>query len=331
MAKYHINEKGELKPCKAKGVCPFDGSSFDSEEEAFAYIEEKYTAINRHDELEKHGRKYSQFESLERGKFVQKETSIALLQKRDTLSQFFDPSEGWTEEREALHDEMIAEILDKYKNVPSEGKVIMSGGLPGSGKTTILTRFMKVDTSKYATVSSDDFKEELAKRGAIPAIEGLSSMECSTLVHEESSYLADRLLSVLSKEKRNVIYDFTCKSSEVTKRRIDSMVNAGYDSNSIQMVFADITVDIAHERAKRRYKDGLNNDSIGGRFLPREIIDKCKPQSNVHSSVNAETLIDVYENGGYNLKEPIVYDNSGSSPERTDFYKFKNGGYNNES
>lgn len=44
MAKFHINQKGEVKQCRArKGNCPFgdEGDHFDSEQSAFAAIEKE--------------------------------------------------------------------------------------------------------------------------------------------------------------------------------------------------------------------------------------------------------------------------------------------------
>ena len=37
-------------------------------------------------------------------------------------------------------------------------------------------------------INPDDIKEELAQRGMVPEIDGLSPMEATDLVHEESSY-----------------------------------------------------------------------------------------------------------------------------------------------
>ncbi len=42
-------------------------------------------------------------------------------------------------------------------------------------------------------INPDDIKEEMAKRGMIPEVGGLSPMEASDLVHEESSDVAKRL------------------------------------------------------------------------------------------------------------------------------------------
>ena len=41
--------------------------------------------------------------------------------------------------------------------------------------------------SQYLMINPDDIKEEMARRGMVPEIEGLSPMEASDLVHEESS------------------------------------------------------------------------------------------------------------------------------------------------
>ena len=66
----------------------------------------------------------------------------------------------------------------------------MVGGLGGAGKTTILKGQANVDLSRYLMINPDDIKEEMAQRGLVPHIEGLSPMEASDLVHEESSAIA---------------------------------------------------------------------------------------------------------------------------------------------
>ena len=70
---------------------------------------------------------------------------------------------------------------------------VVAGGLGGAGKTTVLGDHEGIDPTKYLTINPDDLKEELAQRGMIPKVDGLSPMEASDLVHEESSYLARQL------------------------------------------------------------------------------------------------------------------------------------------
>ena len=101
--------------------------------------------------------------------------------------------EVWLEERDRLHDSIIEDLYAKAADVPCDFKAIVAGGLGGAGKTTVLTRHDGIDLSQYLMINPDGMKEEMARRGMIPEVEGLSPMEASDLAHEESSYLAKRL------------------------------------------------------------------------------------------------------------------------------------------
>lgn len=328
MRKYHIKNDGTPGVCRAKeGNCPLGDSSlhFDNFSEAAIYADMKneenfFTVNNRHEEIYNDklidGKNYSMMEAIERGHWVEEQTSLALANKEDSYHQFYDKeTDLWSEEREELHYRLLSHFEEKYRDVPSDGMVIISGGLPGAGKTTCLTTSMGVDLSSYATVSSDDFKEMLASEGAVPEIEGLTPMESSTLVHQESSYLADKLMSKMARENKNVIYDCTCRDLSVTKGRVKSLINSGYSSSNIQFVFVDIPIDTAHERAKYRYRDGLNNFELGGRYLPAKVIDGCSPLSgDWFTSRNAETVVSLFNDEEFDFKTPIIYNNKGSSP-----------------
>ena len=78
-----------------------------------------------------------------------------------------------------------------------------------------------IDWSQYLMINPDDIKEEMARRGMIPEIDGLSPMEASELVHEESSYLASQLAIRAQADGKNLIWDITMSidkkpSSELT-------------------------------------------------------------------------------------------------------------------
>ena len=85
--------------------------------------------------------------------------------------------EIWTEERDLLHDSIIEDLYARAANVPSDFKAIIAGGLGGAGKTTVLTQYADIDLSQYLMINPDDMKEEMARRGMIPEVEGLSPME----------------------------------------------------------------------------------------------------------------------------------------------------------
>lgn len=342
MTKYHIAGDGTVKPCRAKvKPCPLGGGHFDTVQSAEAYLKHKYSFVDEYKMNVDFGSPYKAINANKRGDFVEQETNQAINDGLEThVTHYKDGS--WIPERAKVHKEILDKMIEKYVNVPSNKKVIFSAGLPGAGKTTVLTQYENLDTNDWATVSSDDFKEILAEKGMIPKIEGLTPMESSTLVHEESSYLADELLSKLSKQGKNIIYDFTCKNEDSTIKRIDNLKKYDYETKDMQFVFVDIPIDTAKERAKHRYRNGLNNGvmndyrnkelteqdrhseqkvTLGGRHLPEYIIDNCKSENNKTSSINAETLIKLHT-GDLGLPQPIIYNNSGTEPIKKDYVDF---------
>ena len=341
--KYHVAADGTVKPCKAKvKPCPLGGGHFDSVKEAVAYLDNKYSHIEKYKMNVSLGAHYSPIHANKRGLFVDQETKIAIEDGKETHILYRDKNKKWKPERAKMHEEILTELMDKYKSVPSDRKVVFSAGLPGAGKTTVLTQYENLDVNNWATVSSDDFKEILAERGYVPEIEGLTPMEASTLVHEESSYLADELLKRLGNEGKNIIYDFTCKNKDTALERIEALKKYNYQVENMQFVFVDIPIDTAKERAKGRYRfdlnKGIENDhnnqmlvdqgkpseqkkTMGGRFLPEEIITSSKSINGRHSSVNAETLIELHTSE-LGLPEPIVYNNEGIEPVKRNYGDF---------
>lgn len=331
--KYHISKNGTVVICRAVvKPCPLGGGHFDTKEAGETYLQEKYSAMDTYETHVRFGTEYKTIDANKRGKFVERETTQASKDGKNSVDIYFNSDTGeWTKERQKLHDEIIAEFHNKYKNVPNDNRAVFSAGLPGAGKTTVLTNYENFDMDTWATVSSDDMKEMLAERGHVPEIEGLTPMESSTLVHKESSMLADRLLSELSSQGKNIIYDFTGRNVIRTKKRIETLVKSGYETKNMQFIFVDISPQTAKERAKFRYARGLNEglrvegknldrsdkdkkSVIGGRYLPEYVIDESKPKTDKYSSVNAETLIQLHEDADLGLPEPKVYDNSGSAP-----------------
>ena len=339
LSKYHVSRDGKVRPCRSKGVCPL-GTSFDNKNYAENYVVMKAEETGKLEAALKENREYTIDEALQRGKFVDKTVSMQLASKKDTESLYFDRDKGaYTKERQVIHREILDSLHEKYKDIPSDKKSIFSAGLPGAGKTTVLNMLRDgdagVNTDEYAVVSSDDIKEIFAERDMIPKVDGLSRMEASTLVHRESSYLADKFLMELSNKNKNVIYDFTCKDPVSTMRRMDILKDNGYEEKDMQFVFVDIPLNVAEKRANFRYASGLNSglkeeDHIGGRYLPKEVLYKNKSKTGKYSSVNAESLLEVYnENKDNGMPEPIIYDNSGDifsdpsyKPERLVFKEF---------
>ena len=218
-----------------------------------------------------------------------------------------DPdNQSWSRDRRTLHTSIINDMYDKAKTVPNEGSAIIAGGLGGAGKTTVLTVYANIDTSKFLIINPDNIKEEMARRGMIPSVEGLSPMEASDLVHEESSYLARQLAIRAQSERKNVIWDITMSDREKTEKRIDDLRSSGY--TSIEGIFVDIPGDKSIQRTESRHREGHEEyragEGLGGRYVPREVVDRQKdPQ---WGSTNKKTFHDMTEK----FNRWSIYDNS---------------------
>jgi predicted kinase len=182
--------------------------------------------------------------------------------------------EQWSEERTVLHDAIIADIYGAARDVPCERRALLAGGLPGAGKTTVLEDHAGVDRSQYLTINPDDIKEQMAERGMIPEVAGLTPMEASELVHEESSYVAKQLALRAMPDGKNVVWDITMSSRESTERRINDLREFGY--SRVDGIFVDIPVQTSIQRADRRHRDGHDDyragQGLGGRFVAAEVV-----------------------------------------------------------
>lgn len=214
--------------------------------------------------------------------------------------------EVWTERRTALHDAILRDLLDSAADVPNEYQAIIAGGLSGAGKTTVLARYAADDSTQYFKIDPDSIKAEMARRGMIPKIEGLTPMEASDLAHEESSHIAKILAQRAQASGKNLIWDITMSERSSAESRIEKLRAAGY--TRIEGVFVDIPLDTSEARASARHRHGhdqyLAGKGDGGRFVPTEVIrNKADP---VWGSVNRKN----FEELKHRFDKWAVYDNA---------------------
>jgi predicted ABC-type ATPase len=217
----------------------------------------------------------------------------------DRLYAIDEDGEAWEPGRRAIHRMIIEDILTESKDVPCEYKAIVAGGLAGAGKTTVLTEQAGIDRSRYLIINPDDIKLDMAKRGLVPSVEGLSPMEASDLVHEESSHIAKQLAIRARAEGMNIIWDITMSSRTSTQRRIDDLRASGY--SSITGIFVDIPIDLSVKRADARHRDDqnkyLSGDGLGGRYVPPEVtFSQADSQWGSHNRRTFEELKSRFNN-----------------------------------
>lgn len=182
--------------------------------------------------------------------------------------------QNWSDDRALIHDELVGALLAQSAGVPRDGKAVIAGGLPGAGKSTVLAGQAGLDLRQYLVVNPDIVKTEMARRGLIPPVDGLSPMEACGLVHEESSHVARRLARRAQSGKVNLIWDVTMSSPEATAARVDALRAAGYDR--VDAIFVDVPVPVSLHRADARHREGHEEfragAGLGGRFTPAETI-----------------------------------------------------------
>jgi len=186
-----------------------------------------------------------------------------------------DPdNQAWTAERRSAHDLIINSLYAEAQDVPNDRAAIIAGGMCGAGKTTVLNEHAGIDRSQYLTISPDDIKEELARRGLIPEIDGLSPMEASDLVHRESSYIAHQLALRARADGKNHIWDISMSSRDSTQDRMNDLRDAGYER--VDAIFVHIPVGLSLQRADERHRSGEEKYragiGLGGRYVPPEAI-----------------------------------------------------------
>jgi predicted ABC-type ATPase len=200
----------------------------------------------------------------------------------------------------------VADLYGEAKDVPCDHSAIIAGGLGGAGKTTVLTKHAGIDLSKYLMINPDNIKEEMARRGMIPKVEGLSPMEAADLAHEESSHIAKRLALRASAEGKNIIWDITMSSGDSTEERIKGLRDAGY--TRIDGIFVDIPVDTSVRRTNARHREGheayCSGEGLGGRYVPAEVVTG---QGDPEWSCQNRRTYEAVKNNFHNWS---VYDNS---------------------
>lgn len=223
----------------------------------------------------------------------------------------YRPDGQWDPQRLEMHRRILDRVYARYAHIPAERRALMAGGLPGAGKTTVLGP--RID--QFMPIDPDMFKEELIAEGGLPDVPGaehLSPMELATVIHMESSWLADQLLRRAVADGRNVIVDATMGSEAAPRLRAGILREAGY---SIDAVFVEVDIDTSIERVMARYRRGMRQwaagEGPGGRPVPPAFIEQSRPATPGGPTANRQVFETLAAEGLFDHWE--MYDNSGGA------------------
>lgn len=192
------------------------------------------------------------------------EDLIAEATKLESSDREYTRNGDYTPERLALHDKILSEFLSPEKikaATPEKGKkptFVVLGGRGGSGKSGFTDgKIKEFDSSKFLTLDADAIKQLLD-----PPYEGWNAHQ----VHEESSFLFDKLTDMAQKMGLNIISDATLKSDKMGPI-LEAIQKQGYD---IEGHYMFLPRQKAAARACGRYLKGGKHER--GRLVPPGVI-----------------------------------------------------------
>lgn len=228
-----------------------------------------------------------------------------------TKQLFYQEGTGYTEERKELHDKIISNLFNGTKCVVKNQSPIcvLTGGAPGSGKTTWLKKHAPFLTKKAVFhLDADEIRSKL------PEYEGWNAGS----THEETRDIVNEILTHLGDVscRYDFIYDGTMNSAEKYFSLINRIKGLGYQ---IFIVFMELPKELSVERALGRYQRS-------GRYVPMDVIngfyEKLPPPINMpkgkYSLDQLKPLVDGYvvvdsqtqkivERGGNRLPKDRIY------------------------
>ncbi|MCK9597909.1 MAG: zeta toxin family protein [Sphaerochaeta sp.] len=170
---------------------------------------------------------------------------------KPTIDKHMDKDGHITEERMAVYQEYIDKEFSQYKPVPA-GKtphLLLTGGLPGAGKSTMLRQPMFEKVTKVSVdVDADSIRAYLAKKDGLDKVGAHAAS-----YQDETDIVVNAMLSRARDGRYNVIYDSTMKKAEGLEKTIQLFKENGYDTEA---AFLEISLENSMYRATKRYLEG---------------------------------------------------------------------------
>lgn len=333
MAKYHLNPKtGDPGLCRAEdGKCPFgkDAPHYASKEAAREAYEKDRPSFGPYptfdglslDELRElevktlarhraEGTPLTDEEYARHYEYVRRvRSSEPSTHKQHTMR--VKGKSVYTPERLAQQEELLNAIEERYSHIPKDFKVMMTGGIAGSGKTTQLRRNESLNAKDYAMISIDEVKEVMAERGMTPQIPGLLPLETDDLIKFEATNITKSLFDRMTRKGTNVLLDKTMAGEAPLREELRVLKERGYKPATA--VFVDVDPAVAHERIRGRHKRGLDlwlttGEGYGDRPVSGGAITGAMTTNPLFRSKNAEFFTRVAKDGLFG--EVHIFDSS---------------------
>lgn len=177
----------------------------------------------------------------------------------------------WKPDRAAMHRDIVHQLLEADQRVPSGRRAVIVGGIASGHRDHVAGK--AAPDSDYVHVSAHRVKEEMARRGMVPSVAGLSPMEASPLVHDEASHVAGLLSREAVRRGKNVAIHTALADAGTAGAHVAALREAGHN---VHVAFAHVHPGKAADHAASRHQSGHESfrrqQSSGARYLPGALV-----------------------------------------------------------
>lgn len=168
-----------------------------------------------------------------------------------------DKAGDYTQERLELHNNIIQDFKKSAECVVQEKPIaILTGGAPGSGKSTYLKKHMPwIKKGKIYHIDADEV------RATLPEYEGWNS----PATHLEAKDIVNKMIDSIGKPcKHDLIYDGTMNKAKSYMPLLKKLKDYGY---RVFVIYIEVPKEVSTKRVLDRYVRS-------GRFVPLHVIDE---------------------------------------------------------
>ena len=165
----------------------------------------------------------------------------------DTKDKYYNAKTGkYTKDRAQQHARIARKIVDDSQVATTgDPEFLMTGGYPGSGKSTMLKQAFPGYKKKFVHIDSDLIKDLLAQYDGIDKVGWRAAA-----YHREADAVIARIFRLARKENRHILFDGTMKNNKKMLELIADYKKAGY---KMRAAFADLPMEQSIQRAIGRY------------------------------------------------------------------------------